>query len=449
MEFTFDFRWREKVALPSFRTDEAMQVSTSRVGFDGMIGSEKQTPNELITELKNSEHQDYGEIKFLEDENGRIRGRAVITTIGVYPYLKEDGSVEWELRHPDDVYEDDSLRTLEMLTLTNNHPSEQVTKDNVKDLQVGHLGEFVFVDTIHGFVTNSVVVAESKAVADVMGGKRSLSAGYRCDVVNESGTWNGVPYTARQKNIRYNHVSIVDRGRAGDDAVIKFDSFDGFQTKIKKDISVTTTDVNTDEEVTMGDKNFKSVKLDGVDYEAEPAVLTALHNATVKLDEMDKLKEDLVKAQEAKASAEGKLDAMKESVEKMQTELDASIKTDQLEELFQKRKKLDEAGALAQIEEFEKLDVKGKMEAVVLKVSPNAKDALDSRKDSDQYSVYLESRFDSAIETLRKDSDTLTQNLSDATGADSSQQGDNDNAEVKTDEENWSMLVDASKKKAV
>jgi hypothetical protein len=439
---------RKEYETHSFRVDRADVVPTSRVGFSGIIGTLEQTPSELHKDMEKEVREDYGEVSFVQDANGMLRGRAVITTIGVYPYLKKDGSVEWELRHPDDVYAYDSLKTLEMLTLTNDHPSEQVNQDNVKDLQVGHLGEFVLVDTMHGYITNTVVVTDSKAIADVNGGKRALSAGYRCDVTPETGTWNGTPYTARQKNIRYNHASIVKRGRAGDDAVMKFDSFDGIQTNVVRDKTVQKTDVNTDEEVTMGDKNFKSVKLDGVDYEAEPAVITALHQANERLNAAAKLGEENEKLKADKATAEGERDAHKETIVKMKKDLDSSIKTDQLEPLFQKRQKLDEAGALAKIEDFDKMDTKGKMEAVVLKVSPNAKEALDSRKDSDQYITYLESRFDSAVESLRNDSDILAQNLGNATGTSTPGQSRDDSKEIKSDEENWKALVDASKKKA-
>lgn len=445
MEFTFDFRWKDMVLMPVYRADEATVSATSRVAFSGMIGTLEQTPKELNTEMENSERQDFGEVKFTQ-EDGRIRGRAVITTIGVYPYVKEDGTIQWELRHPDDVYTYDSLQTLELLPLTNNHPSEKVTKDNIKNLQVGHLGEFVMVDTMHGFITNSVVVSESVAMEDVSNGKRALSCGYVCDILPESGVWNGVPYTARQKNIRYNHVSIVDRGRAGDDTVMKFDSYEGVQTKINIDTTAITADVNTDEEVTMSDKNLKSVKLDGVEYEAEPAVITALHTATVKLDDFQKIDDELKALKADKAVVDGERDSLKEEVAKLTKEVADSIKTDQLEGLFQKRQKLDEAGKLAEVEEFDKLDVKGKMEAVVLKVSPGAQEALDSRKDSDQYMVYLESRFDSAVETLRKDAENLTDNLSSVSNGISTETDDN---VIKSDDDEWKVLVNAHVKKAV
>lgn len=445
MEFTWDFNWKDYIKTPSFRTDKSEIQHTSRINFSGFIGTEEQSPQALHNDLENAQRQDFGEIKFSRDSNGRLVGRAVITTIGVYPYIKNDGSVQWELRHPDEVYKEDSLRTLELLPLTNDHPTELVTKDNVKDLQVGQFGEFVLVDTIHGFITNKVVVADAEAVQDVENGKRALSMGYSTDVVPEKGVWNGIPYDGRQTNIRYNHGSIVNRGRAGDDAVMKFDSFDGIQTNKKRNIPVIKTDVNTDEEVTMGDENLKVVKLDNVEYKAEAPVIAALHTATVKADGIKDLETIVETLKADKAKIEGERDSLKEKNDSLQKELDSSIKTDQLESIFQERQKLDEAGKLAKIEDFEKLDVAGKMEAVILSVSPESKDVLDSRKDSDTYGVYLQARFDNAVESLKKDGLTLTENLLAATGV--IKKDGSDESEIKNDEDYWKSLVNAHTKK--
>jgi hypothetical protein len=95
------------------------------------------------------------------------------------------------------------------------------------------------------------------------------------------------------------------------------------------------------------------------------------------------------------------------------------------------------------------LDVKGKMEAVVLAVSPDTKVVLDARKDSDTYMVYLESRFDGAIETLKKDESVLIENLSLGSGATKVKTDSGSETEMKTDDDIWNNLVNAHKKKAV
>src|SRR5574344_1521553 len=117
----------------------------------------------------------------------------------------------------------DSLR---MKPVTNDHPKEVVTADNVKLFQVGNLGDNPFNgDNIH--LTIDMVIQDSGAIGDILKGKRELSCGYTADIVDEKGVWLGMPYTKRQKNIRYNHVAVVDSARAGEAARIKLDSGEG------------------------------------------------------------------------------------------------------------------------------------------------------------------------------------------------------------------------------
>ena len=48
-------------------------------------------------------------------------------------------------------------------------------------------------------------------------GKKELSMGYFCDYELVEGVYNGVEYQAIQRNIRFNHVALVEEGRMGAD----------------------------------------------------------------------------------------------------------------------------------------------------------------------------------------------------------------------------------------
>ena len=158
--------------------------------------------------------------KFGTTEEGFLKGIASVTNIGVFPYLKADGSWEWELRHPDDVFAQESLDSLKMKPITNDHPTELVTPENIDKYQVGNIGNDIRSwDGIH--VAVDMVIQKKDAIDAIVLGKRGFSCGYTCDLVDESGTYLGVPYTKRQTNIRYNHLSLVNEGRAGEDARIK------------------------------------------------------------------------------------------------------------------------------------------------------------------------------------------------------------------------------------
>ena len=62
--------------------------------------------------------------KMIKTKEGYLRGEAVVSRAGVFKYRNVDGSVRGELRHPDNIFKIDSLETLKMIPITNDHPPE-------------------------------------------------------------------------------------------------------------------------------------------------------------------------------------------------------------------------------------------------------------------------------------------------------------------------------------
>ena len=60
-------------------------------------------------------------------------------------------------------------------------------------------------------------------IQSVIDGKRELSGGYTRDLVKESGTYNGENYDYVQRNMKVNHVAIVDEGRCGNACKLNID----------------------------------------------------------------------------------------------------------------------------------------------------------------------------------------------------------------------------------
>ena len=110
---------------------------------------------------------------FTQTPEGYIRGRACVTNIGVFPYKLSDGSIEYELRHPDDVFEDESLDSLRLKPVTNNHPNEAVTADNIKLFQVGNLGDNPMNgDNIH--LTIDMIIQDAQTIMMFFVGKENF-----------------------------------------------------------------------------------------------------------------------------------------------------------------------------------------------------------------------------------------------------------------------------------
>ena len=113
-----------------------------------------------------------------------------------------------------EVFAHASLRSFAHAPLTLDHPAEPVTAENWKDLAVGEAASEVLRDGER--LRIPLIVKAKDAIDAIRSGKRELSVGYSCDLHFVDGVApDGTPYQAVQKNIRANHIAIVDRGRAG------------------------------------------------------------------------------------------------------------------------------------------------------------------------------------------------------------------------------------------
>lgn len=95
-----------------------------------------------------------------------------------------------------------------------------VTADEPRpDLVVGSVGSDVrFSDP---YLDASLVVWDARAIALVESGhQRELSAAYRYDADMTPGRFRGQAYDGVMRNIRGNHVALVESGRAGPDVVV-------------------------------------------------------------------------------------------------------------------------------------------------------------------------------------------------------------------------------------
>jgi hypothetical protein len=168
----------------------------------------------------------------MPDANGFLTVPARVTKPGVFPYLDASGKVVQQLRHPDEVFKADSLKTLAMKPVTDEHPAERyVDATNARQMQRGSSGDSVSIVDADGNPAQPgdataagrvmLVITDAGTVDKIIkGGKRSFSSGYLCDVIDEVGTYNGQPYSSKQVNIRYNHIALTGKPRLGADMTI-------------------------------------------------------------------------------------------------------------------------------------------------------------------------------------------------------------------------------------
>lgn len=377
---------------------------------------------ELKKDLKrfdNIDNSQWMTIPFERTNEGFLRGRAIVTSIGVFTYKRKDGTIQKELRLPEEVFSPSTLNSMKLKPVTLNHPTELVTQDNADKLQVGSLGDNPswtkeWHDRNWEEVTDGIncaidmIITKKDAIDAVLNGKQALSMGYTCDLemAEPGATWCGVEYDFIQRNIRYNHCAIVDSARAGDNAKIELraDSEDA----VLEDM-VTKIDGGT--------RMLKKINLDGIDYEAEESVIKALNSAkaeaeAVKNDAcetkktMDKKVADMEKKvtelEKRISEVEAERDTAKDKADGLEKELDeakkANLDSSRLDEAVKAKMELlhnaEKAGVEVK-EDMSDMDIK---KAVILSKFKNAN--FDGKDD-----VYVQARYDATIEILCEKND--------------------------------------------
>jgi hypothetical protein len=155
--------------------------------------------------------------------NGTIVVDAFLSKCGVFQYVQPDGSIRRELRLPEDVHDVESLRSFEGVPVTNNHPPGMIDAGNARQYSVGAVLGSPVPDADH--IRGRLAVHDADAIRDMESGKTQVSNGYSCDCLEQPGVHPLYgAYDAVQKNIRGNHVAIVDRARAGVTASARMDA---------------------------------------------------------------------------------------------------------------------------------------------------------------------------------------------------------------------------------
>lgn len=168
--------------------------------------------------------------------NGFVRAEGYLTRTGIFVYRDAKGNTVRELRTPDEVLHPEALASFALVPVTNDHPPELLTADNAKQYTVGSVSESVVADGDK--VRAALMITDAEAIEALDTGRSELSCGYTADVVTESGVWEGQPYDAVQRNIRGNHVALVDAGRAGPTCSIRMDATDVAQEIAMDDVMI-------------------------------------------------------------------------------------------------------------------------------------------------------------------------------------------------------------------
>jgi hypothetical protein len=302
----------------------------------------KETKKDL-KRFDNIDNSQWMTTPFEKTIEGFLRGRAIVTSIGVFTYKRADGTVQRELRLPEEVFSLKTLSSMKLKPVTLNHPTELVTSDNADKLQVGSLGDnpssTTQWDNPYETKTDGIncaidmIITRKDAIDAILNGKQALSMGYTCDleIAEPGATWCGIEYDFIQRNIRYNHCAIVDSARAGDNAKIELraDSDDA----VLEDMVIIKQDGGT--------SMLKKINLDGIDYEAEESVIKALNAEKARADKAENDACETKKSLDKKvADFEKKVTEFEKRISELEAEKDtAKEKADSAEKELEELKK--------------------------------------------------------------------------------------------------------------
>ena len=170
-----------------------------------------------------------------EDLNGFIEIKDnPISKVGVFPYLgSQIGHVEYNL-DPDKVYyvyrsseelsDPECIESFKLVPWIDDHAmlgaaSDGLTPPDYKGIQ-GVIGENVYFDQNDGYLKANIKIFGEKLKKNINNDKKDLSIGYRSIYNYEPGIFQGKSYDFIQKNIRGNHLALVDEGRSGKDVAV-------------------------------------------------------------------------------------------------------------------------------------------------------------------------------------------------------------------------------------
>jgi hypothetical protein len=143
-----------------------------------------------------------------------------ISSVGVYPYLGRQISTELEAdkvyfvyRPAEELNKKKTVESFKLLPVVNGHRDPKTAQ-------------------LHGTSSESVYFDGDKLKADlkifteslqneIKNGKKEISIGYKCRYEDAKGIYNGSKYDFIQRNIRGNHIALVEKGRCGAEVAVQ------------------------------------------------------------------------------------------------------------------------------------------------------------------------------------------------------------------------------------
>lgn len=245
------------------------------------------------------------------DEGYLVAPGSKLSGVGVQEYRRKDGSIQRDLRLPEEVFHKDAIASVEQQPVTLGHVFTDSKNARTHIRGVASNGR-----QDGDFLAGDLKIFDADTVDQAIDGAQEISLGYLADLEpipggvfrQEGHRFDGTEADFVQRNIRINHVALVHRGRANEGTRDR-------PVRLRLDES---GHVLTDEENTM---EMETIKIDGVDYQVPKASAPAV-KATLEAASESKRKADQAEARADQA--EQAANEAKEKADAAQAKLDAA-----------------------------------------------------------------------------------------------------------------------------
>ena len=152
-----------------------------------------------------------------------------LSKVGVFPYSGksiapecEPNQIYYVFRPAEELSSTECVDSFKLIPWIDNHvmlgdEEEGLTPAESKGIQ-GVIGEDVYFD---GELLKGNIKVFSESMSNLIAnGKKELSCGYRCKYEYAPSSYNGVAYDYVQRDIRGNHLALVENGRMGKDVSV-------------------------------------------------------------------------------------------------------------------------------------------------------------------------------------------------------------------------------------
>lgn len=310
------------------------------------------------------------------DENGYLLvENNPLTKEGVFPYsgaqigLEPPDRIFKVYRPAEELQKPETLKSFELVPFINEHAmlGDYGVPAESKGV-LGVVGQNVKFNA--PYLTADIKIFGNKMKDLLERGKNNISAGYSFDLDNTSGNFNGENYDCIQRNIRCNHIALVQEGRCGKDV----------RVLDKNDIIPDALPLN----LNNGDKNMQI---------SSEELSQLVKNLTERVDKLESFKDNLKPIEEKEHGTS--LDTEEKNAEMAEKTQFAETAEDPLKE--------DVAAKVAEPEDEEVAKDEGDLE---LEKEPLPSDVYTKETESltttDNCENKTKQALDSALKTIEK-----------------------------------------------